>query len=461
MRGRMVLILLPAALACSTVADKGSPNYDDEAGEDGPIYGEEAPQTEPNGITFTALDFPQPYKRLAVGNVARGVNEPGCCFDYVLAGPSADDVRVVFGGGRNDGLTFLDDRPDEVLPLGPMDDVLLLDLDEDGRNDLLGLQPTADAEVVVRLGVPLPGPDGPFLMTEGVGSSTSVVMQGQEMAVGSRDFAAGDLDCDGHVDLVLAAPGATAVVTLLGRGDGSFKPPTSSAIDVDHGHGSVRVLVAQLDGEGGEDIAAANADGSMAVLLADDCTGEFPGAQRLALKSLTMEPCDSIYSCWKDTETAVVAAGDFCPPTGLDLAYAFEEQVWIVCGDSGDFLGVGEQSHDGSVEGAPAADYFFDLDGQSSASPNGRTDDILVWQEQLYVLRMPPTALVLQGKNVPDSHRLVRLPIDPDQVVQGIGEPVLTLYADTPRIILHPAAVDDPTLRLVWPALGMARWEQP
>ncbi len=452
--------VIPWALACSTVDETGSNHYD-EAAEGEPTYGEEVPQSEPNGITFTALDFAQPYSRLAVGNVVRGVNQPGCCLDYVLAGPATEDMRVVFGGGLADGLTFLDDRPDEVLPVGPMDDVLLLDLDEDGRNDLLGLRPEGGNEVVVRLGVALPGAEGPFLNGDGVATPTVVVQQGQQVAEGYRDFASGDLDCDGHVDLAIAAPGSDAVVTLLGRGDGSFKVADSSGVDVDEGHGSVRVLVAQLDGDGGEDVATVNDDGSLSVLLANDCSGEFLDPQRVVLKLLNPEPCDAIRNCWKDTDSAVVIAGDFCSPPGLDLAYAFEEQVWIVCGDEGDFLGVGEQAHGGAVEDAPAADYFFDLDGPSSASPNGRTDDALVWDNQLYILRVPPTALALQGKTVFGSHRLIRLPIDLDQVEQGLGQPVLTLYAETPRIFLHRAAVDDPTLRLVWPALGMARWEQP
>ncbi len=171
--------LLVCLLACSTVADRGTVS-DDEAGEpDAPLFGQEPAQLEPNGVTFTALGFEQPYERIAVGNIARGVDEPDCCLDYVLGGPDANDVRVVFGGGASDGLTFLADRPDEVLPLGPMDDVLLVDLDEDGRNDLVGLRPEAEHEVVVRLGVADPPAEGPFLAGEGVGTSTLVVAQGQ------------------------------------------------------------------------------------------------------------------------------------------------------------------------------------------------------------------------------------------------------------------------------------------
>lgn len=468
-----VLVCLICFMGCSTV-DYGdtSPNHDDEVFDD-PVYGQEAPQFEPNGITFTGIDLPGNYERLAVGNLARPVDAPGCCLDYVLAGPEVDDVRIVFGGGLDDGLTFLAERPDEILLVGPLDDILLLDLDADGRNDLVGLRPEQDQQVVVRLAAVDPGPDGPFLRDTGNDFSTLVVMQGQAMAAGSRDFAAGDIDCDGDIDLAIAAPDSNAVVTLRGRGDGTFMTAESFPVDAPDGFGSVRVLVTQLDGQGGEDLVTANSDGAMSVLLADGCTADFPTTRRVKLQTLTKEPCNTPYNCWRDTESAVVAAGDFCSTPGPDLAYAFEEKVWIVCGDQGDFGQVGEQTHGGSVEGAPVADYLFDLDGPSSASPNGQIDDTLVWQDTLHVLRMPPSAQVLAGSVVFDAHRLVRLPIDPEVVVQGhfeqvgmddvwvVGEVVLTLYTEAPRILLHPAAVDDPTLRLAWPDLGMARWESP
>lgn len=469
---RMLVLSLAGLAACSTIAEGPTPSGDDEVFDD-PLFGYETPQFEPNGITFTAIELDGGYERIAVGNLARPAAGNGCCLDYVLAGPEAEGVRIVFGGGSSDGLTFLADRPDELLEVGPLDDVLLLDLDGDGRNDLVGLRPEQDQEVIVRLGVETPAPEGPVLMAEGNSTSTLVVMQGQPMAAGSRDFAAGDLDCDGEIDLVMASPGSNAVVTTLGRGDGTFKTAESFEVGVSLTRGSVRVLVTQLDGEGGQDIATANDDGSMTVLLATECSGEFDVAQRIPLKPLTEEPCDDDTNCWKHTDGAVIATGDFCPGPDPDLAYAVEEQTWIVCGTNGDFDAVGEQAHGESVADAPAADYRFDLDGESKASPNGRIDDALVWQDQLYVLRFPMIKYQFAETFVRDSHRLVRLSIDASKAEQGswqdvlgenqwvVGEVVLTLYTETPRIVLHPAALDDPTLRLAWPALGMARWEQP
>ncbi len=200
----------------------------------------------------------------------------------------------------------------------------------------------------------------------------------------------------------------------------------------------------------------------MTILLANGCEGDVESLQRYVLRPVSNTPCDLPIECWNDTESAVVAAGDFCPSPSIDLAYAFQEQVWIVCGNAGDFSGVAEQPHGGFVVNTlpPVADYHFDLDGPSKTSINGRIDDALVWEDQLYVLRLPAGALP-PGNVVSDVHRLVRLTVDSGQVDQGVGEPVLTLYARTPRVLLHPAAIDDPTLRLAWPALGLARWEQP
>jgi hypothetical protein len=51
----------------------------------------------PNDTVFSKVEFEENYSRIAVGNVARAIDDPGCCYDYVLAGPEADNVRVVFG----------------------------------------------------------------------------------------------------------------------------------------------------------------------------------------------------------------------------------------------------------------------------------------------------------------------------------------------------------------------------
>lgn len=65
-----------------------------------------------------------------------------------------------------------------------------------------------------------------------------------------------DLDADGNADLVVAAPGASAVAVLLGRGDRTFAPP----LVLMTGRGPKQTLVADVNGDGALDIISANQD---------------------------------------------------------------------------------------------------------------------------------------------------------------------------------------------------------
>ena len=69
-----------------------------------------------------------------------------------------------------------------------------------------------------------------------------------------RGLAAGDLDGDGHVDLVVANLTSNSVSVLLGQGDGTFAPAVSYAV----GMSPHAVLIADLDGDGNPDVATAD-----------------------------------------------------------------------------------------------------------------------------------------------------------------------------------------------------------
>jgi hypothetical protein len=443
------------ALGCSNVYVP--PTYTDSSDETGPNIGDEPP-IGPNDTVFSKQDYEENYTRIAVGNVARAVAEPGCCFDYVLAGPNVEDVRVVFGGGADTGLAFLDERPDEVFALGPSDDVALVDLDEDGRSDLIALGD--DHQLDVRLGVVNPGPDGPFLAQSGVSTPVNAVLtptfaQGE----GSGDLATGDIDADGHVDVVVAAREG-GVVVLWGRGDGAFEAVTGASADATSNLGPVRVFVTQLDGTAGSDVATANSDGSFSVLLDAQGDRTFNVKQRHVLRPVhdVCEP--NVKTCRTETETAVITAGSFCVSNpGLDLAYAYEDKVWVICGNGGDFGAVGEEPHGNGVgPGTAVADYRFDLNGPSQLY-DGVIDDMFVFEDDIYVLRQPH--MISAMTYIAHAHRVIQLTIDHDTLDQGKGEPILELYASTPRVVLHPATLDSSAMRLVWPSLGFARWRLP
>jgi hypothetical protein len=87
----------------------------------------------------------------------------------------------------------------------------------------------------------------------------------------SVNLAAGDFNGDGKVDLVVADPSAGAVI-LLGNGDGTLQPPvvyaTAAAGNSVGNPGQAHfVVVGDFNGDGKADIAAANLQGNVGILL--------------------------------------------------------------------------------------------------------------------------------------------------------------------------------------------------
>ena len=125
---------------------------------------------------------------------------------------------------------------------------LCADLDGDRRADLVLLRPGA-------------APAGTGLSTlrssgEAFGAPVDLHASGQALA-------AADLDRDGDLDLVAAGPGAPSATFLRDLGDGRFAGPVAIPVG-----GAPRALVAaDLDGDRWTDLAVADADGSVAVLL--------------------------------------------------------------------------------------------------------------------------------------------------------------------------------------------------
>jgi chitobiase/beta-hexosaminidase-like protein/VCBS repeat protein/FG-GAP repeat protein len=87
-----------------------------------------------------------------------------------------------------------------------------------------------------------------------------------------------DLDRDGVPDLVVANSGAGTVTVLLGRGDGSFRPPRDFAV----GAGPYSVAVGDFDGDGRLDLAVANNDAGTVSVLLGNGDGTFGPARDFA-----------------------------------------------------------------------------------------------------------------------------------------------------------------------------------
>ncbi len=90
-------------------------------------------------------------------------------------------------------------------------------------------------------------------------------------ALSADGFATGDLDGDGHADLVRCDRNGDRVTTLLGDGTGSFRDGVTVPLA---GLGPVAVAAADVDGDGFDDVIVANyEDVTMTVLRSDGLGG--------------------------------------------------------------------------------------------------------------------------------------------------------------------------------------------
>jgi hypothetical protein len=318
------------------------------------------------------------YSRLAVGNIARPIGDPSCCQDVVLGGAMSAEAEVFFGGGSTErGLTFLDDRPTQAYTMAATGDgimdLALVDLNADGRNDLLAV--TTGGQLGVRLGVA----SATYL------GSLNLFGIGGGKVLGRLD--AGDLDCDGDLDVVSTAPNDGGIVLALQTGGGAFGPgtfvATVAAEDDDEAGNPQDVAVGDLDGEGALDVVSMNDDGTATTYLRGGCGGGPTVTSKTVYSNVgDCAESEDVYSCVSDTIGGHVITDDvFCGTPLSDVTVAFADRVLTFCND-GDI--------NAAISTSGYADYRWDVNASTEPSA-ARIKDINWWPtpEALHALEGP------------------------------------------------------------------------
>ena len=112
--------------------------------------------------------------------------------------------------------------------------------------------------------------------------------------------ATGDINGDGHLDLVVTGSSDNQISLLFGHGDGTFEPDRPFPV----GHRSADVVLLDLDDDGDLDMAVASAVSGVVLILRNDGTGSFTVIQTIGV----------------GVQTQSIAAGDLNGDGLIDLA---------------------------------------------------------------------------------------------------------------------------------------------
>src|SRR5262249_21450484 len=185
--------------------------------------------------------------------VTRDLNHDGHADLMVTSDQSSNAANVLLGNG--DG-TFQATREFAVGPgdvANAIRQPVVADLNGDGIRDLV-VPNFASADISILLGR---------------GDGTFAPERRFDATIQPDSIAMGDFDRDGTLDLAVLGrvAGSATVAILLGRGDGTFKPPQLISVPVHSGE-AFPILAGILRGNGKTDLVVVDAnDASFYVLL--------------------------------------------------------------------------------------------------------------------------------------------------------------------------------------------------
>ena len=180
---------------------------------------------------------------------------------------ASDSIYGPYSLWINDGHGNFSSVPSpSVGPVGINNAVLpplIADFDGDGKDDLVLFHPAGPGVEKFELTFLRSRGDGTFEQT---GSSTGDMTPVFSEAKTRQHLTVGDLNGDGHPDLVLR--GMDMITFLFGHGDGTFDPPITRYLPLAFGQGE-GIHIADIDGDGNADLVWPDPHARLRVFFGD------------------------------------------------------------------------------------------------------------------------------------------------------------------------------------------------